>query len=103
MQRNVSIRSKITPCSLTNTKADRRARDCETFQTAAHDRDADLYATTDQQASKRRRRDPTPDAERTVVPRTDVFDVAHDGDTVLSPWWVNGPVYDHTRGRSSSL
>ena len=95
MQQNVSTTVRIKLHSLTNRKADLLAREYEAFQTEVHGGDADLYSATDQQASKvQRQKDPNHDTEQPVVLRNDVFDVAHDEDTVLSSWWIKVPVYD---------
>jgi putative transposase len=104
MQRTVSTTVRVKLHSLTNRKADLLAREYEAFQTEVHGGEADLYSATDQQASKvQRQKDPNPNTEQPVVLRNDVFDIAHDEDTVLSSWWVKVPVYDPERGQGNSI
>ena len=104
MQRNVSTTVRVKLHSLTNRKADLLAREYEAFQREIHGGDAKLYSATKQQASKvQRQKDPNQDTEQPVVLRNDVFDVAHDEDTVLSSWWAKIPVYDPDRGQGNSI
>jgi putative transposase len=104
MQRNVSTTVRVKLHSLTNRKADLLAREYGALQTEVHGEDADLYSTTNQQATKvQRQKDPNPGTKQPVVLRNDVFDVSYDEDTVLSSWWVKVPVYDPEQGRGNSI